>query len=221
MRKGGKIAVAVLSVAGLAAAVVLTRPEAGAPAPPVPVAAPARESAPVPARRAEPASGHGPNDVVRSRERLDKAGDVRRERFEPDWDHPLTLTFSELKRRRRETAGGGDFLPATVRALSGAAVEMKGAVMPIDPVPESGEMRRLWLSNPLIVMAGCVFCNPPTLSDIVYVTTPPGAPYRVDRELLYRSVLMVRIRGRLVLGPVRTAEGTQYMFGIELREVVE
>ncbi len=159
---------------------------------------------------------HGPSDVVRSRDKIDNARRAR-PRFEPRWDTPTKLTFAALKRHYREFKEQGDFKEGTIRALSGAAIQLRGAVMPIDPVPESGEMKRFWLSNPVIVMAGCVFCRPPTLADIVYVTMPGGRPFEVDRERLYRGIVITEILGRLLLGPVE-ADGVDYLFGLELKE---
>jgi hypothetical protein len=166
------------------------------------------------------ADGHGPNDVVRTRDMEFKpARGNQRPRFEPNWDAPTTLTFAGMRKYRREYKQSGDFSEETVRALSGAAVVIKGAVMPIDPLPKSGEMKRLWIANPMVVMAGCVFCIPPTLADIVYVQAPAGEPYEADRERLYRSVVIAEARGRLVLGPLKSKDGVEYMFGLELEEI--
>jgi hypothetical protein len=176
----------------------------------------AADSAPVNPARSD---GHGPNDVVRTRDVEVKAAAAPRPRFEPKWDAPTTLTFASLRKYRREFRQNGDFSDGTVRALSGAAVVIKGAVMPIDPIPASGEMKRLWIANPLVVMAGCVFCAPPTLADIVFVQTPAGKPYEADRERLYRSVVIAEARGRMVLGPLKGRDGVEYMFGLELKEI--
>ena len=92
--------------------------------------------------------------------------------------------------------------------------------MPIDPVSDSGEMKRFWLANPVIVMAGCVFCNPPTMGDLVYVTAN-AAPITIDPERLFRGVVMLRVLGRLELGPQKSSDGVEYVFGFELRKLVE
>jgi hypothetical protein len=226
-----KIALAAAVVGALAAAVILTRPgpEDQAPAVQRPEPRPPVELPFYPAPiGSEPDGGadsgtvrdiHGPSDVVRSRDDAVKRARAERPRFAPDWANPNTLTFAGLRRYRQEYRKQGDFGQETVRALSGAAVVIKGAVMPIDPLPESGEMPRLWLANPLIVMAGCVFCNPPTMADIVYVTAPKGEPYEADRERLYRSVVIAEAKGRFVLGPHKTPDGVEYMFGLELTEI--
>lgn len=242
-----KILVGVAVIGALSAAVVLTRPGPGDPAPP-----PSRAAAREPAEFASPdaiqlpsleqeevgepgrdradagpvdgataADGHGPNDVVRTRDVAVESKAATRARFAPDWDNPKTLTFAGLRKYRREYRKNGDFSEQTVRELSGAAAVIKGAVMPIDPLPESGKMQRLWIANPMVVMAGCVFCNPPTLADIVYVQAPPGEPYHADRERLYRSVVIAEARGRLVLGPVKSSDGVEYMFGLELKEIAD
>jgi hypothetical protein len=252
-----KILVGVAAVGALSAAVVLTRPGPGDPAPP-----PSRTAVGEPSKLAPPdatqlpslaheeadepgsaradagrpdagpadtgsaagataADGHGPNDVVRSRDIEVKSTAATRPRFAPDWKNPKTLTFAGLRKYRREYKKNGDFSEQTVRELSGAAAVIKGAVMPIDPLPESGKMQRLWIANPMVVMAGCVFCNPPTLADIVYVQTLPGEPYSADRERLYRAVVIAEARGRLVLGPVKSKDGVEYMFGLELREIAD
>ncbi|MBW2277695.1 MAG: hypothetical protein JRF63_09405 [Deltaproteobacteria bacterium] len=166
------------------------------------------------------ADGHGPNDVVRTRDAaFEKGRKGARPVYEPNWDAPTTLTFARLRKYRREYKQDGDFSDETVRELSGAAVVIKGAVMPIDPLPKSGEMKRLWIANPMVVMAGCVFCTPPTLADIVYVKAPADEPYEANRERLYRSVVIAEARGRLTLGPRKTKDGVEYMFGLELIEI--
>jgi hypothetical protein len=237
-----KILVGVAAVGALSAVVVLTRPGPGDP-----VLSPSRvadreppepeppEPEPPDAGRPDAGSadggsaggktaadGHGPNDVVRTRDmEVKPAATAARPRFAPDWDNPKTLTFAGLRKYRREYRKHGDFSEQTVRELSGAAAVIKGAVMPIDPLPESGKMQRLWIANPMVVMAGCVFCNPPTLADIVYVQAPPGEPYGADRERLYRSVVIAEARGRLVLGPIKSSDGVEYMFGLDLTEIAD
>jgi len=159
---------------------------------------------------------HGGADVVRGRDAEEEPyRPVARPRFPPDWKNPIELTFRELKGLRREFRRNRGFDDETVRRLSGAAVVVSGAVMPIDPVPRNSRMERFWVANPVIVMAGCVFCVPPTMGDLVYVDAGKR-PYRVDREQLYRSVVRVEARGRLILGPGRGEDGVEYMFGLEL-----
>jgi hypothetical protein len=166
-----------------------------------------------------PVSKHGKDAVVRSKE-----GDsvrlpaVKRKRFPADWDKPIEVPFREFKRLRREYRQAKDFTSETLRRFSGAAVQVRGAVMPIDPVGEEGVLKRFWIANTMIVMAGCVFCFPPTMGDLVYVDAS-SKPYEVDREQLYRSIVKVEALGRLELGPNRSSDGVEYMFGLELREI--
>jgi hypothetical protein len=217
---------AVLILAALAGLLLLTRPDPGGGQVATQPRAAEQASAPRSAKGAsqearpdEPA--HGPESVVRTREQLGAAGKAPRPAAGPArWDQPRSLRFSELKKIYRAYRRDRDFDRATVARLSGAAVQIKGAVMPIDPVPESGEMPRFWLANPIVVMAGCVFCLPPTMADLLYVHAR-GEPFEVDREKLYRTVVRKRLLGRLELGPVRTPGGVEYLFGLELKEVLD
>ena len=166
-----------------------------------------------------PVSKHGKNAVVRSKEGGSvKLPVVKRQRFRADWDHPIEVPFREFKRLRREYRRDKDFTAETLQRFSGAAVQVRGAVMPIDPVGEEGVLRRFWIANTMIVMAGCVFCFPPTMGDLVYVDAS-SKPYEVDREQLYRSIVKVEALGRLELGPNRSSDGVEYMFGLELKEI--
>lgn len=132
-------------------------------------------------------------------------------------EQPTPLKFFGLKQHYRAYRKRSGFDAELLQSLSGAAVKMTGAFMPIDPIPDDGKVKRFWLANPLVVMAGCVFCTPPTLADLVYVTTGEQ-PLAVDREKLFSSVVMLELLGRLRLGPQTTADGVQYLFGMELRE---
>ncbi|MFO8071082.1 MAG: hypothetical protein R6V85_04330 [Polyangia bacterium] len=162
---------------------------------------------------------HGADAVVRTKKKkADRYEAVDRKQYPPDWSSPLEIPFRELKDLRAQYRRTDTFDEKTLRKYSGAAVRVSGAVMPIDPVPESGEMKRFWVANTVIVMAGCVFCFPPTMGDLVYVDAS-GDPYEVDREKLYRSVVKVEALGRLELGPNRTEDGVEYMFGMELKSI--
>lgn len=193
------------------------------PAEPVTAAAPAQEpaqaSAEAPAR--PPAPQHGADAVVRSGEEIDPKPRAARPLATPVWSAPVDLTFSSFKALRRSYRATHDFSSEEVARLHGAAARVKGALMPIDPVPKSGEMRRFWLANPVVVMAGCIFCNPPTLGDLVYVTTAGDAPLVVDRERLYRSVVYAKLLGRLELGPGKSDDGVEYLFSLRMRERLE
>jgi hypothetical protein len=229
-----KMTLALGAVAALAAAFYLTKPGGNAPAVarrPVAPPAVAKESAAapgLPAIAAAPVApapqqvlgGHGPNAVVRSGEEIGAGAAVRLPLGTPVWSAPVDLSFSALKALRRRYREVKTFAPEDVARLHGAAVVFRGALMPIDPIPKSGEMRRFWLANPVVVMAGCVFCFPPTMADLVYVTTE-GAPFVVDRERLYRSVEYAKLLGRFELGPGVSDDGVEYMFSMEMRERLE
>ncbi len=137
---------------------------------------------------------------------------------DPNWAAPVELGFSDFKRLRRHFRRQKGFAPADSKKLHGAAVLARGAVMPIDAGPKSGKMSRFWLANPMVVMAGCVFCNPPTMADLIFVSTPKGAPLEVDRERLYRGVVYTKLLGRLRLGPHTSSDGVEYLFSLELKE---
>jgi len=138
--------------------------------------------------------------------------------FEPQWNNPFNLTFSTLVKEYRHYKTESSFIPDGLPKMNGGAVSISGAVMPIDAPPESGEMRRFWLANPTVVMAGCVFCNPPTLADLIYVNAE-SKPLKVDREELYRGVMVVRILGRFFVEAAKTADGVEYLFRMEMKEL--
>jgi hypothetical protein len=165
---------------------------------------------------------HGRSAVLRAPEQAEIAflATPRPAAAGPQWDSPLELKFFDLKERYRAYRKQGDFEPDVLSKLHGAAVVIAGAVMPIDPVSDSGEMKRFWLANPVIVMAGCVFCNPPTMGDLVYVTSAER-PIQIDPERLFRGIVVLRGLGRLELGPRQSTDGIAYLFGLELRSVVD
>ena len=164
-----------------------------------------------------PSARHGDDAVVRAGENLSIGTARKRPTGTPDWSSPTSLGFRDFKMLRRQFRHAGDFTPDEISRLHGAAVTVRGALMPIDPVPESGKLERFWLANPIVVMAGCVFCNPPTMADLIYVRTS-GDPLEVDRERLYRSVVYAKLLGRFELGPGKSADGVEYMFGMDLEE---
>jgi len=137
-----------------------------------------------------------------------------------DWSHPIVFSQrrrNELYEHRRRNRS---FPAGVVAELHGASIEVTGAVMPIDPVPSDGSLNRFWLSEPSIVMAGCAFCNPPTLGDLVYVERGE-VEFRVEPERLYDAVVIVKVIGRLFLGPARTTDGVEYLYRLELKEVLD
>jgi len=191
-------------------------PDPGAPVPAPVQAAPAQREPAQPPAQASP-SGHGDDAVVRSADDVGTGVASARPLATPDWSAPVSLTFSSFKALRRQFRRQRDFTAEEIARLHGAAVSMRGALMPIDPVPKSGELKRFWLANPVVVMAGCVFCNPPTMADLMYVEAD-GAPLVVDRERLYRSVVYATLIGRFELGPGRSEDGVEYLFYMKMRE---
>lgn len=223
-RKYRKIALAAVVIAAAAILFVATKPRAPKPLPvavvaPTPAQAPAApraDTAPL-AISPAPTKTHGPKDVVRSRSGDAAVTTQKHARFAPRWDAPVELSFRRLKELRRDYLVTSTFQDSVIRALSGRAAAIHGAIMPVDPVPESGALERFWIANPVVVMAGCVFCVPPTLADLVYTTTG-GRPLVVDREQLYRSIVLGTFLGRFEIGPVKTPDGVTYMFGMELKK---
>lgn len=124
---------------------------------------------------------------------------------------PVPLFFAVLAKQYRVFRAQGRFMPDWQKAVSGAIVRIKGAVMPIDTPPADGKLRRFWLVNPRVILEGCIFCNPPTLADLVYVETD-GAPFQVDREKLFTDVVMLDLTGRFSIGRRKTKEGDEYLF---------
>ncbi len=164
---------------------------------------------------------HGENAVLRASDELTEAELVARNYpvVEPDFSNLHPINYRGLKKvytyfRLRES------LPeVVVNQLNGAAVVMTGAVMPVAEIPADGNFHAFWLSNPSIVLAGCVFCSPPTLADIVYVYKDAGEiPFHVDREKLFKQVVLVRVVGRLFFGPEKRGDQT-FLFSIQSSDI--
>ncbi len=133
---------------------------------------------------------------------------------EPDWNNTKTLTYGYLKTLARRRENFGVFPDEIASSLNGAAVELSGAIMPIDDVPPDGEINSFWLVNPRAMMGGCAFCNPPALHDMVYVETARGHnPLKIDVERLYGDIVKAKIKGRFFLGP-DSKDGMTYLFRI-------
>lgn len=163
---------------------------------------------------------HGTGSLLRVSEHLKQNKNKMPVIENPDFDNPVRLTFHALKRIFEVYRLRSGFFPSVaVDKLNGAAVEISGAVMPVDAVPENGTLVRFWLANPVIVMAGCVFCNAPTMADLILINTPFGErPLRVDREQLFKSIVMVKIKGRMFLGP--NSDGrVEYMFKMDVNSI--
>lgn len=137
----------------------------------------------------------------------------------PHWQTPTPLNFRTIRTNYDVLRVKGQFLADGLPLLHGAAVELSGAVMPIDTPPENGAMRRFWLASPKVVSSGCVFCNPPTLGDLVYVETEQ--PVVVNREDLYRGVVMMRALGRFYIDPPQADQPLDHIFRLQLSRVLE
>ena len=163
---------------------------------------------------------HGLNAVLKVKEKLRKGEPTELPLVEPNWNNPFFMDFNVLLLLYRYYSNHGYFSQKSVEGLNGAAVILQGALMPIEPPPESGIMKRFWVANPRIVMAGCVFCNPPTLGDIVYVDASKN-PIKVNREELYKNVVIIRAAGRFFLGPRQTEGEEEHLYSLELFSLIE
>jgi len=164
---------------------------------------------------------HGRQVVVKS------AGDAKvyrkaGERFparEPNWDQPFQLSYQGLRKVFLYLRIYEKWPREVIEQMNGAAVTISGLVMPTGPVPEDGTMLDFWLANPIVVMSGCVFCNPPTLADLLHVETMAGSrPLKVDREQLYTDTVPVTVTGRLFFGYKKSGDGVESLFRIEMRD---
>ncbi len=163
---------------------------------------------------------HGTNATLRAKGHFENMPAVSLEKVTPNWQKPFPLTFRNLKQNYMFYKINKKFFEKGLPRVHGGAVSISGAVMPIDTPGKDGELSRFWIANPAVVMAGCVFCNPPTMADLVYVTVK-GDPLRVDRERLYRSVLNMTVLGRFEIGPRRTKDGVEYLYSLELNKVLK
>ncbi len=168
----------------------------------------------------DPRAKHGDNAILRARNHLPDQTESETEFTlqEVDWSKAYPLTFLKLKRNYQYYVVKQHFAKQGLPRVHGGAVTLVGAVMPFETPGEDGKMSRFWLANPTVVMAGCVFCNPPTLADLVYVETKE--PIKVDREDLYRGIVRLKILGRFFLGAEKTKDGAEYIYKIELKEVL-
>ena len=163
---------------------------------------------------------HGTNATLRAKGHFENMPAVSLEKVTPNWQQPFPLTFRNLKQNYMFYKINKTFFEKGLPRVHGGAVTISGAVMPIDTPGKDGELSRFWIANPAVVMAGCVFCNPPTMADLVYVTVK-GEPLRVDRERLYRSVLNMTVLGRFEIGPRRSKDGVEYLYSLELNKVLK
>lgn len=155
---------------------------------------------------------HGRNSVLHHSDKLDK-NEMTHGKYvinEPDYDMPpRPIEFKSLKKVYTYFRLKEKLPEPVVESLNGSLVTMVGAVMPFDKIPENGRFSTFWLSNPAIVLKGCVFCNPPTMGDIVYAYKDAGEiPFEFEREKLFKQVLLVKVTGRFFFGPDTINEQT-------------
>lgn len=139
--------------------------------------------------------------------------------LEPNWEAPYHLSYQGLRKVNLYLRLHDKWPQEVIQQLNGAAVTISGVVMPTSPVPKDGTMLEFWLANPVVVMAGCVFCNPPTFADLLHVETMSGLkPLKVDREQLYTDTVPVTVTGRLTFGYRKTGDGVESLFQLEMRD---
>lgn len=161
---------------------------------------------------------HGENSFIKPKMKVNKGKTPEKiSTVEADFSKPLGITFYGLKKIFMYHHINGRYPKKIAEGFNGMAAKIIGTIMPVETVPESGEMTRFWLANPKVVMAGCIFCNPPTLADIIYVYMPANGNklFKVDREKLYKQITMVTVTGRFFIVP-GAVTGTEYLFSLEL-----
>ena len=165
---------------------------------------------------------HGKGSVLHPSDKLNN-NEMTHGRYkinEPDYDMPpRPIEFKSLKKVYTYFRLKEKLPEPVVESLNGSLVTMVGAVMPFEKIPEDGKFSTFWLSNPAIVMKGCVFCNPPTMGDIVYAYKDAGEiPFEFDREKLFKQVLLVQVTGRFFFGP-DTINGQTFLNSILVKEI--
>jgi len=165
---------------------------------------------------------HGRGSVLHHSDKLN-TNEMTHGRYkinEPDYDMPpRPIEFKSLKKVYTYFRLKEKLPPEVVESLNGSLVTMVGAVMPFEKIPEDGKFSTFWLSNPAIVMKGCVFCNPPTMGDIVYAYKDAGEiPFEFDREKLFKQVLLVSVTGRFFFGP-DTINGQTFLNSILVKKI--
>lgn len=164
---------------------------------------------------------HGREIVVKSAgdaKAYKKAG-MKFSMVEPNWEAPYHLSYQGLRKVNLYLRLHDKWPQEVIQQLNGAAVTISGVVMPTAPVSNDGTMLEFWLANPIVVMAGCVFCNPPTFADLLHVETMSGfKPLKVDREQLYTDTVPLTVTGRLTFGYRKTGDGVESLFQLEMRD---
>ena len=165
---------------------------------------------------------HGQSSVLHPSDKLNK-NEMTHGKYvinEPDYEMPpRPIEFKSLKKVYTYFRLKEKLPEPVVESLNGSLVTMVGAVMPFEKIPEDGKFSTFWLSNPAIVMKGCVFCNPPTMGDIVYAYRDAGEkPFEFEREKLFKQVLLVSVTGRFFFGP-DTINGQTFLNSILVKKI--
>ena len=165
---------------------------------------------------------HGKGSILHPSDKLNN-NEMKHGKYiinEPDYDMPpRPIEFKSLKKVYTYFRLKEHLPQEVVEALNGSLVTMVGAVMPFEKIPEDGKFSTFWLSNPAIVMKGCVFCNPPTMGDIVYAYKNAGEiPFEFEREKLFKQVLLVSVTGRFFFGP-DTINGQTFLNSILVEKI--
>lgn len=166
-------------------------------------------------------SEHGRQVVVKSagNAAVYKKAGTKFAMVEPNWESPYHLSYQGLRKVNLYLRIHDKWPQEVLQQLNGAAVTISGIVMPTGPVTQDGTMMEFWLANPIVVMSGCVFCNPPTFADLLHVETMSGfKPLKVDRERLYTDTVPVTVTGRLTFGYRKTSDGVESLFQMEMRD---
>ena len=138
--------------------------------------------------------------------------------LQQDKNQSLQLNYKLMSLLYGHYLGKKKFSKNILEILNHKKVTIKGVVVPVEVPDKECNLKRFWLANPIVVMAGCVFCNPPTLGDLIYVDMN-GKSLKADRGVLYSTMLKKEITGRFVVGYTRSKEGYEYLFKIEAEEI--
>jgi hypothetical protein len=165
-------------------------------------------------------AGHERENAVVKAEAIDLRPDALvRPETAPKWDAPQAIDWAHLSKLFTGFAigyrMGGDFTKGVVDELHGTAAKIDGAVLPIDP--PKGPMKRFWLVEEHTAADSCPYCKPPSHGKMIFVDASKR-PLEVDRKQLYEGVVTIGAVGRFLLGPAKTGDGIEYLYGLELKE---
>jgi hypothetical protein len=132
-----------------------------------------------------------------------------------DVNHPMKLDYPTLRMIGVMSGDSGSFSPHTLSRYNGRFVTITGALLPFSDVPPDGKLLAFWLINPNLMSGGCVFCNPGSVFEMVYVVTDKGREgIKVDKEKLYSGIVQVTVQGKLFLGAEESPDGLRYLYKI-------